>query len=67
MRLFITYYQISYFGQLLREWRLCILIGVITNFSEQTKSLEELILIVDRALYRSKDEGRNRVSTETLK
>lgn len=41
-------------------------LGVVTRFPGQTYSPNEMICAADRALYRSKHEGRNRVSIEQL-
>ena len=41
-------------------------LGVVTRFPGQTNTPDDLILTADRALYRSKHEGRNRVSVERL-
>jgi len=41
-------------------------LGVVTRFSEQDETPDDLILVADQALYRSKHEGRNRVSVERL-
>lgn len=41
---------------------LTVSLGVVTVFSEQARTPNELILAADKALYRSKNEGRNRLS-----
>jgi len=41
-------------------------LGVVTRFPEQGETPNDLILASDRALYRSKHEGRNLVSVERL-
>lgn len=46
--------------------RVTVSIGVVTRVSGQSDTPEDLILAADRALYRSKHGGRNRVSVEHL-
>lgn len=44
--------------------RVTVSMGIVTKFPGQGKTSEDLIMAADRALYRSKKEGRNRVSGE---
>ncbi|EHQ89605.1 GGDEF domain-containing response regulator [Desulfosporosinus youngiae] len=46
--------------------RVTVSLGMVTKFPGQEETSEDLIRAADRALYRSKNDGRNRVSEERL-
>jgi len=53
--------QAFYFKETLQSGKLTISLGVAT-FPEDAKSLNDLVEMADRALYKAKEKGRNRVA-----
>lgn len=65
MRASVEEMKIAHISSSISEY-VTVSVGVATRCPEQKSSLEELILVADKALYCSKQEGRNRVSVERL-